>query len=117
MKRLIALLALIPLGLLAQILGPQNVLTWEDKSTIETGFSIERKSVACGAVGTFAEIATVGANVTTYTDNAVSFGSSYCYRVAAFNADNKSAYSNEAGRRVPFPAFLPSEAPSGLGVK
>lgn len=77
------------------------------------GSLIERKAEACAGAGAFAEIATVAANVTTYTDSAVTEGVTYCYRVAAQNAAGKSAYSNTAGRLVP--PTVPS-APSALGV-
>jgi hypothetical protein len=72
------------------------ILTWTDNSSTESGFKIERKT---GTTGTFAEIATVSANVVTYTDTEASLaiGSTYCYRVRAYIASpsDNSAYSNE----------------------
>ena len=91
-----------------------NRLTWTDNSANETTFHVERKAVACGAAGTFAEIATVAANVTAYDDTTVAEGGSYCYRVAASNSAGKSPFSNEAGRTVPF--TVPA-APSGLVIQ
>ena len=90
-----------------------NRLTWVDNSANETAFHVERKAAACGAAGTFAEIALLSANAVTYDDLTAVEGVSYCYRVAASNTAGKSAYSNEAGRTVPF--TIPA-APSGLGV-
>lgn len=84
------------------VFAGQNVLTWEDRSTNETQFHIERKAEQCAGPGAFAEVATVGANVQTYTDTQVTEGQFYCYRVAAGNGTAKSAYSNLAGRTVPF---------------
>jgi hypothetical protein len=49
-----------------------------------------------GSTGTFTEIATTGATVTTYTDSAVSDGTTYCYRVRAYNPTAYSDYSNTA---------------------
>lgn len=95
-------------------LAAQNVLTWDDMSTNETGFSIERKDVACAAGGAFGEIATVGQDVATYTDANVVGGVTYCYRVAAFNQAGASAYSNEAGKTVPFTVPF---APGNLQVQ
>lgn len=72
----------------------QLKLTWEDRSTDEDGFRIER---AAGSItGTYSEIASVGANVTTYTDtdSALVAGTRYCYRVLAFNGGGNSAYTN-----------------------
>ena len=91
----------------------QNVLTWTDNSNNETNFNIERKADYCPGGVPFVEIAIVGANVTTYTDTAVTEGATYCYRVAASNAVGKSAYSNLAGRTVP--GTIPA-APSNLEI-
>lgn len=90
-----------------------NVLTWQDASGNEANFHIERKAEACAGAAPFAEIATTGANIVTFTDAAVTEGVTYCYRVAASNPAGKSAYSNTASRVVPF--TIPA-APSGLGV-
>lgn len=90
-----------------------TVLTWTDNSTNETAFDIERKAEACTGSLPFALLATVGANVVTYTDSAVVEGVTYCYRVDASNSAGKSAYSNTASRTVPFSLPL---APSGLVV-
>lgn len=66
-------------------------LRWVDDSRDETGFKIERKSQG----GSFSQVATVGANVTTYSDTELSPATTYCYRVRAFNAAGYSSYSNE----------------------
>jgi len=91
----------------------QNVLTWQDNSANEQSFDIERKAVACATAGTFTVLSTVGANVVTYTDLAVTEGVTYCYRVDAANTAGKSGYSNTAERLVPF--TVPA-APSALQV-
>lgn len=71
----------------------QVALTWQDNANNETGFTVEK----CSGVGctNFATLASVGANVTTYTDTAVDANTSYTYRVFAFNTDWNSAYTNE----------------------
>jgi titin len=69
-------------------------LTWVDNATNETGFSIERKT---GITGTYAQIATVGANVVTYTNTGLTGYTDYYYRVRAYNASGNSTYSNEVG--------------------
>jgi len=49
---------------------------------------------ATGSQGTFALLAEVGANVTTFTDTGVRTGKAYRYRVQAFNGAGASAWSN-----------------------
>ena len=68
------------------------ILQWADNSGNESGFTIERKS---GSTGSYSHIATVGANVNSYTDATITAGTAYCYRVRAFNSTGNSAYSNE----------------------
>jgi hypothetical protein len=67
-------------------------LSWADMSSNEDGFRIERKASG----GNYAQIATVGANVKSYTDSGVTAGVSYCYLVKAFNSAGASAPSNSA---------------------
>ena len=66
-------------------------LSWTDNATNEDGFKIERKTGA----GSFSQIATVGANVTNYSDMGLAASTAYTYRVWAFNAGGDSGYSNE----------------------
>jgi hypothetical protein len=92
-----------------------NQLDWTDNSTNEAAFHVERAAAACGGAGVFAEIATVGQNVTTYLDPTVAEETPYCYRVRARNAAGFSGYTNEAGRTPP--GETPPSAPSGLTVR
>jgi len=71
----------------------QTNLAWTDNSSNETGFRIERKT---GATGTWAEIATTGANVASYSNSGLTAGTVYYYRVRAYNSVGTSGYSNEA---------------------
>jgi hypothetical protein len=95
------LCCLVAVGSLAPVVAAQslsNVLSWTDNSNNESGFNIERK---IGTNGTFAQIATVGSNVTSYTDSNVTAGTTYCYRVNAFNSAGPSAYTGELCKTVP----------------
>jgi hypothetical protein len=68
-------------------------VSWTDNSDEEDGFSIERK---LDTDGTYVVIATVGPNVTFYSDSSLANSTTYCYRVNAFNSAGNSAYTNEA---------------------
>lgn len=82
------------------------VLNWIDNSNNETLFRIRR---APAAVNTWTDLGTVGANVTTFADNAVPSGDAYRYQVFAENL-NGSVGSNIAT----LPA-MPA-APTGLAA-
>jgi List-Bact-rpt repeat protein len=79
-------------------LAAQLTLSWTDNSTNEDGFSIERKT---GTTGTYAIVATVGTNVTSFVDTTLSDNTTYCYRVQDFNSAGLSSYSNEACGTTP----------------
>ena len=73
-------------------------MSWTDNATDETGFKIERSKRVNTA---FAQIDTVGQDVTSYIDTTVRKGTLYYYRVRATNASGDSAYSNEASATTP----------------
>jgi len=81
--------------------GTQINLTWTDNSSNEDGFRIERKT---GAGGTWAEIATLGANTTTYSNTGISELTNYYYRVCAYHTGVNSPYSNEDDATTPLGA-------------
>ena len=68
-------------------------LTWQDNNPIEGGYRLERK-LAVG--GTWQDVASVGANVTSHVDSGLQPGQAYLYRVRAVCGAQGSAYSNEA---------------------
>src|SRR4029077_15754288 len=71
------------------------------------GFRIEQcQGVGCSA---FMEIATVGANVTSYQSTGLTLGASYSYQVRAYNAAGTSGYSN-----IPPASPVELAAPSNL---
>ncbi len=90
------LLAVMALGIESH--AGQLGLSWTDMSSGEDGFKVERKT---GTGGTYAQIATVGTNVTSYTDPSLVGGTTYCYQVRAFNTAGDSPYSNEACGTLP----------------
>lgn len=69
-------------------------LAWTDNADNETAFEIYRAETS---VGIFALIATVGTNVTSYSDViGLSPGTEYSYRLRATNAFRASNFSNDA---------------------
>jgi hypothetical protein len=83
-----------PTGLTATAVSQHQInLAWTDNATNESGFKIERSPFAPGS---WTQIATVGANVTTYPNTGLASGTTYYYRVRAWNAAGDSGYSNEA---------------------
>ena len=79
-------------------------LTWTDTSKNKTGFKIERKN---GTIGTYSQIATVGASVTVYSDSGLTPGTTYYYKIRAYNADGDLDYSNEANVMTVTPRTAP----------
>jgi probable HAF family extracellular repeat protein len=67
-------------------------VSWSDNSNDETGFKVDRSSKGKA----FKQIATVGANVTTYADTGLNASTTYRYRVRAYNSGGNSSYSNIA---------------------
>ena len=72
--------------------GTDVELAWTDNSSNESGFKIERKKTS----GSYAQISTVGAGTSRYTDKGAAESAVYTYRVKAYNAAGDSGYSNEA---------------------
>lgn len=80
--------------------GQILTLTWTDNATTETAFIIERGDTATGP---FVERGRTGIDVTTFVDDAVVWGVTYCYRVAATDGTSTSTFSNVACGTVPQP--------------
>jgi len=100
-----------PSGLTATGFSTSQInLAWTDNSTNETGFLLERKT---GSGGAWSQIASLGANVVTFSNTGLTEGTTYYYRVRAYHSYGTSAYSNEAMAATP--VALPA-APSNLTV-
>lgn len=66
-------------------------LKWLDNSNNEQGFKLYRSLTSTGG---FIEIASIGANTTTYTDNSLQPQTSYYYKLLAYNQFGSSGYSS-----------------------
>jgi len=73
-------------------------LTWTDNANNETGYQVERKT---GVGGLYAQIASLAANTTSYSDTAAVAEADHFYRVRASSAYAVSAYSTEANLIAP----------------
>jgi len=86
-------------------------ISWVDKSNVEEGFVIERKTSG----GEFTAIGgTLPANTMNYIDSDISADATYYYRVKALNAFGSSAYSNEAHGVFALPTITAITPSSGL---
>jgi hypothetical protein len=100
-----------PSGLTATAISTSQIsLAWADNASNEDGFKIERSLDGVN----FTQVATVGANVTTYSATGLQAGTTYYFRVRSFNTGGDSGYSNTASATTPA-ATIPT-APSGVTV-
>lgn len=103
-----------PANLTAVLNAPDSdkvELNWNDNSSNETGFVIERKIGDSTSANTFDVLDSLSANEISYVDSSIADTTLYTYRVYAFNADTVSDYSNEA---TVTSLLLTIEAPSDL---
>jgi predicted phage tail protein len=87
-------------------------LQWTDNSTTEDGFKLYRSLDGVD----FSRTATLGPNVTTYSNTGRPAGTTYYYRVVAYNSSGNSAFSNIATATTFPPATVTPTAPSNLSV-
>jgi len=89
-----------PSGLTATAVSSTQInLSWTDNSTNETGFVIQSKT---GVAGIWIQIATLGANITTYQHTGRTPNTGYYYRVRAYiTGVGNSNYSNTASALTP----------------
>jgi hypothetical protein len=76
-------------------------LSWIDNADNEIGFKIERKT---NVGGTYSQVATVGVNMTSYSDTGCFSNTTYYYRVKAYNSAGDSGYSSSANATTPPPS-------------
>jgi hypothetical protein len=80
-----------PDGLVANAVDYSHIdLSWTDNSADEIGFRVERSL----DLSSWTEIATVGVDVTSYSDNSLDANTMYHYQVRAYNSAGNSTFSN-----------------------
>ena len=83
-----------PSGLTAAAASATGInLAWQDNSTSETGFIVERRRLGSGK---WVRIGTTAAGTDAFASDGLFPNATYVYRVQAFNNSETSAYSNEA---------------------
>jgi YVTN family beta-propeller protein len=81
-----------PSNLIATLVNDFDIdLSWTDNAGSGTGFAIERRKYTTGI---FIEIATVDADVTTYSDMNLDAYANYYYRIKAISDEGSTIYSN-----------------------
>ena len=78
-------------------------LRWTDNSGNETGFRLQRSASASSG---FTQIATLGAGTTSYTDGGLKSGTTYYYRLQAYNTAGNSAWSNSTSSTTDQPLVV-----------
>ncbi|MBN1671110.1 MAG: lamin tail domain-containing protein [Kiritimatiellae bacterium] len=87
-----------PQNLAATATGDTRIaLSWTDASDDETGFKIDRRR---SGTSSWARIATLGANESAYADSGLPPGTTFTYKVKAYNGAGDSAYSNLADAKT-----------------
>jgi len=81
-----------PSNLTAEIIDDQSIkLTWQDNCNFEAGYKLERKDEG----ESFIEITQLSENTTEYTDESLTYGQPYTYRIKSYTTQNESFYSND----------------------
>lgn len=83
---------------LSAVLNPADThyvkITWNDNSTNELGFILERKTGDTASVAPFSVVDSVSADVVSFVDSSVAEYTTYTYKLKAFNQFIESNYSN-----------------------
>jgi hypothetical protein len=73
-------------------------IRWQDKANNEGGFILEAK---VGKKGTFREVGSIPANITSITESGLIPGETYSFRMRAYNRKGFSRYSNTVTIKMP----------------
>ncbi len=102
-----------PSGLSARSVAYNQVsLGWLDNANNESGFKLERSSDGVA----FTEVATLGADTSSYTDGSVNARSTYYYRLRAYNSAGSSGFSNAINVTTPDAPPPPPPPPTAVAA-
>ena len=88
-------------------------IAWTDNDSGESGYLVERSATAGSG---FAQIASLAANTTSYSDTGLSANATWFYRVRAAAGTGNSGYSNEAtATTLPTPPAAPASLTATAG--
>jgi|GEM_PF-788919 len=91
-----------PSALVADVVNSSRIdLSWTDNSNNESSFLIERALDNGGSPGSYSQIASVGSNVTAFSNTGLTSSTQYWFRVRSTNVAGNSAYSNAANGTTP----------------
>ena len=83
-----------PTSLRATAVSSRKInLKWEDESSNETGFQIERKNGSCLSTNSWSKIKTAGQNITSCSNTGLASGKTYSYRVRAYRKSSAMPYA------------------------
>jgi titin len=91
------------------------LISWQDKSSNENGFELERKT----AGGAFQKIGVLPAGAVSFIDSGLAAGTKYTYRIRSFNNTGYSEYSREVpltiiAENIMLPSQIEGSAPITL---
>ena len=104
-----------PTSLTATAVSSSQInLAWVDTNTNESNYYVER---SLSSTSGFTQIASLAANVKSYSSTGLAAGTTYYYRVRASSKSGAySTYSNVASARTTSLAPTPTPAPSGVPI-
>jgi hypothetical protein len=89
-----------PLGLSARATAVDSIsLSWTDQATDETGYVVERTLDGSN----WSQVASLAQNSSSFTHTGLTGGTTYFYRIYAFNGFGSSLYSNTVSAITPLP--------------
>jgi Abnormal spindle-like microcephaly-assoc'd, ASPM-SPD-2-Hydin len=77
-------------------------LSWKASTTSGlTSYNVYRAVFTASACGSYSTVGSTASSVTTFTDNLVTDGTTYCYATTAVDAEGESGYSNIVEAVIP----------------